>query len=92
MHGWMAGWLHHHALVTACHLPLRLCPQDVQPGHEDYLWMWKVTAERVAAGDHFVLWSEEAIDVATDEQARRRHAMQSRAWASQGWPVTQTLT
>ncbi|GFR43434.1 hypothetical protein Agub_g4515 [Astrephomene gubernaculifera] len=42
--------------------------EGARPGSEDYLWIWKVTAERVVAGDHFVLWAEEAVALEGEEQ------------------------
>eukprot|EP00198_Chlamydomonas_reinhardtii_P001342 XP_001690677.1 predicted protein [Chlamydomonas reinhardtii] len=40
--------------------------QSVRVGSADYVWLWAQTAERVLAGDNFVLWSEEAVDVMDD--------------------------
>ncbi|KXZ52334.1 hypothetical protein GPECTOR_10g966 [Gonium pectorale] len=42
--------------------------QGMLPGSEAYLCLWQKTAERVAAGDHFVLWSEEVVIVNGDEE------------------------
>ncbi|KAG2445228.1 hypothetical protein HYH02_008696 [Chlamydomonas schloesseri] len=42
--------------------------QSVRVGSADYVWLWAKTAERVAAGDNFVLWAEEAVDVVDDAE------------------------
>ncbi|KAG2501955.1 hypothetical protein HYH03_000453 [Edaphochlamys debaryana] len=45
-----------------------LSEQGARVGSEAYVWLWQKTAERVQAGDHFVLWAEEAVDLDGDEQ------------------------
>ncbi|KAG2439485.1 hypothetical protein HXX76_004839 [Chlamydomonas incerta] len=42
--------------------------QSARVGSADYVWLWAKTAERVAAGDNFVLWAEEAVDVVDDAE------------------------
>ena len=58
--------------------------QQFLNGTPPYAYLWQTTTDRLKAGDEFILWSEEAVAVFTDDQERALISKGQEAVSSHG--------